>query len=195
MARPTCSRPYAPNRGVNFVRDRRRDALAVDSMHRQAAGAAAADAYLVRDSLFEFSVAWVVPLRHVRLCFEHCSRSSLGEQLRQFGKNGGNALGLVTREQFGPILSSAVEIDSAAYRWLPSPLGAPKVQAPARATQRHTRLVGSGSPCQSKPLCSLAVCECRRPNIGNTVLGARGGEIPPRDSPITTGRLFWADRR
>ena len=63
-----------------------------------------------------------------------------------------------------PILSCAVEIDSAAYRWLPSPLGAPKVQAPAR-----TRLVGSGSPCRSKPLCSLAVSECRRPNIGSRV--------------------------
>ena len=63
----------------------------------------------------------------------------------------------------------AVEIDSAAYRWLPSPLGAPEVQAPARTTQRHTRLVGSGSPCQSKPLCSLAVRECRRPNTGSRV--------------------------
>ena len=68
-----------------------------------------------------------------------------------------------------PILSSAVEIDSAAYRWLPSPLGAPKAQAPARTTQRHARLVGSGSPCRSKPLCSLAVSECRRPNIGSRV--------------------------
>jgi hypothetical protein len=33
------------------------------------------------------------------VCFEHYSRSPLGEQFRQLGKNRGNALGLVTREQ------------------------------------------------------------------------------------------------
>ena len=68
-----------------------------------------------------------------------------------------------------PILSIAVEADSAVHRLLPSPLGAPKVQAPARTTQRRERLVGPGSPCQSNPLCSLAALGCRRPNIGSRV--------------------------
>jgi RNA-directed DNA polymerase len=39
---------------------------------------------------------------------------------------------------YGQFYRAQLRSTSAAYRWLPSPLGAPKVQAPARATQRHS---------------------------------------------------------
>ena len=102
-----------------------------------------------------------------------------------------------------PLLSSAVAIDPAEDRCLCHPLGAPKVQAAASNDQRRARLVCSASPRQSNALCSLAVRACRTAEHrepcesrgSRTVLGARGGEIPPRDLPFTTGRLFRADRR
>ena len=73
------------------------------------------------------------------------------------------------------------------------PLGAPQVQAAAPSDQGRTRLVRSASPCniQRSSLIGsyvMATAEHREPcesRGSRTVLGARGGEIPPRDSTKT----------
>ena len=83
-------------------------------------------------------------------------------------------------------------LDSAAHRCLPDPLGPQQVQAASRQRPKGARdwlaRVVRANPTL---VCPLAPSACQRPNIGSrmsrevsrTVLGARGGEIPPRDSP------------
>jgi hypothetical protein len=69
-------------------------------------------------------------------------------------------------------------------------VGMPQVQAPAAAVEKRAELAGTRNPVITGSVCPLAApvwtrAECCEPyelRGSRTVLGARGGEIPPRDS-------------
>ena len=50
---------------------------------------------------------------------------------------------------------------------LPDPLGLQQVQTVAPAAQGRKGVVGAGDPCQSAPVCAVALSAWKRPNIGS----------------------------
>ena len=81
-------------------------------------------------------------------------------------------------------------------RCLSGPLGTPQVQAASPSDYGRVGLVRSAPPRNTNALRSLAAMLWQRPNIGSRVnrevharFGARGGEIPPRDSQFRTDRF------
>ena len=91
-----------------------------------------------------------------------------------------------------PLLQVGIDPDSASYRCFPAPLGPQQVQAAAPAAQRaqESGWRGSSAPLPISLLIGvfcMRMAEHREPydlRVSRTVLGARGGEIPPRDSPL-----------
>ena len=80
--------------------------------------------------------------------------------------------------------------DPSSDRCFSGPVGTPQVQASAATTEGRAGLAGTGDPDIAGSLCSLAASVWSRAEHwepyelrgSRTVLGARGGEIPPRDS-------------
>ena len=85
---------------------------------------------------------------------------------------------------------SALYPTLASDRRLSASVGTPQVQTPAAKAERCAGLAGAGGPTQPGSVCSLVAFVWTRAERwepyelrgSRTVLGARGGEIPPRDS-------------
>jgi hypothetical protein len=66
-----------------------------------------------------------------------------------------------------PLLQVGAILDPEPGRRRPGSLGARQVQTPAPEAKARKGLAGTGSPGKPKPLRALALCACRRRNIGS----------------------------